>query len=294
MEIEINGKHENFKGMLFGHLTVLKWIKGNGDKKGGWLCECDCKDKTNVIVDTRRLKKGLKTHCGCLRKYVRIKAKEFPSEYIGKTKPCCMCKEELEYKEFYFKEVIDIENKKEYIFSPRCIKCNKKHAIIWNNENIEKKRESCRKNSRKPNIRKYHKELCERQRESGWTREYYHKNKGKHRAYTIKYESHKHHTISEKDWIICKEFFEYRCGYCGMTEVEHKDKHHQQLHKEHAYNEGDNGISNCVPSCVSCNSAKKKVDWIDWYIPDNPKYEQQRYNKIVEWLENYQYIIEHK
>lgn len=174
---------------------------------------------------------------------------------------------------------------------PDCKQCTKIKSVKWGRDNVKRKREICNKNSKKPNILKYHKELSQKQRDSGMTKDWYQKKKDTYRGYRIKYESHKHHIISEKDWVRCKEFFEYKCAYCSMTEEKHKKKYHQQLHKEHAYNEGDNGISNCIPSCLSCNSEKKKIDWIDWFNESNPKYTIERYNKIEEWLKNYQYII---
>jgi len=238
-------------------------------------------------VDRYRLEKGLKTHCGCRRQYKWRKDKEFPQEYLNKTKECTICREQIEYINFYFKEVVNINGEIEYIFNSRCVECDKKQAIIWANANIEKKRASCNKNSKKPNILRYHRELSQKQRDKGMARDWYNKDKERYKGYTIKYESHKHHTISEKDWIKCKEFFEYKCAYCNITEENHKVKYHQQLHKEHAYNEGDNGISNCVPACNSCNNTKKKQDWMDWYTSDNPRYTINRYNKIVEWLDSF-------
>lgn len=97
----------------------------------------------------------------------------------------------------------------------------------------------------------------------------------------------KKHKISKKDWIFCKDYFDDGCAYCGMPEEIHKEMFNQQLHKDHADPNGNNGISNCLPSCKICNSKKHDIDWIDWYIPDNPRYTEERYNKIVEWLGNF-------
>lgn len=200
-------------------------------------------------------------------------------------KRCDLCKEwfeETSYNFYYLNK-----SKPERGFSSDCKQCAKKRARKWAVNNVEKKRESCRKNSRKPNILQYHKELSQRQRDSGMTKVWYQDKKDTYRGYVIKYESHKHHTISEKDWIRNKEFFDFKCAYCGISEAEHKEKYHQQLHKDHAYNEGDNGISNNVPACRSCNSSKRHRDWNVWFTEENPVYTIERHNKIKEWLESF-------
>ena len=57
------------------------------------------------------------------------------------------------------------------------------------------------------------------------------------------------------------------------------------LHKEHVDHNGANDLSNCVPACQSCNSSKWEFDFNDWYCPNNPVFTQERYEKIVKWLE---------
>jgi biotin synthase-like enzyme len=95
----------------------------------------------------------------------------------------------------------------------------------------------------------------------------------------------KSHKITDIEWQDCKQYFNYECAYCGMTEEEHKEKYKQQLHKEHVIYNGANDLSNCVPSCRTCNSEKHTTDWNLWYNENNPKYSQQRYDKITKWLE---------
>lgn len=94
----------------------------------------------------------------------------------------------------------------------------------------------------------------------------------------------KNHKISLWEWIACKEYFNYTCAYCGVHEVEHYNKHKQQFHKEHFEHDGLDDLSNCLPSCKDCNSSKWEFDFTDWYIPDNPVYSQERYDKIIKWL----------
>lgn len=55
-------------GRRFGHLTALeprrsRELNSNGKPRTAWLCRCDCGAK--LVVDTAKLRKGLKTSCGC-------------------------------------------------------------------------------------------------------------------------------------------------------------------------------------------------------------------------------------
>ena len=97
--------------------------------------------------------------------------------------------------------------------------------------------------------------------------------------------AHKKHEITDDEWLMCKDYFEYKCAYCGLPEDEHKIIHNEQLHKEHAINDGSNGIDNCVPACKSCNSSKRKQDYTDWYVKGNPVFNEERLHRIEEWLE---------
>lgn len=291
--MKIGKKSIDLTGRTFGNLTVIEETKNKNGAKA-WLCECDCKKKTQLTIEAPRLTSGIKTHCGCRRQYKRHKDKVFPHEYIGKTKECVICKEQIEYIKFYFKEVVNINGETEYIFNSRCIDCDKKQATKWNKENPDKKRESVRKNGKTVKTRKYYRERQKKRTVNGTTKKYYYGNPKKFLKYTLEHNAHKTHDISNKQWVSCKEFFYYKCVFCGMTEKEHKEIFNEQLHMEHAINDGSNEIDNCIPSCKSCNSSKKKEDWIHWYTPDNPRFTQERYNKIIQWTEEEykKYIID--
>ncbi len=102
----------------------------------------------------------------------------------------------------------------------------------------------------------------------------------------------KTHDISEQEWISCKDYFNYECAYCSMSEEEHKILHNQQLHKEHAVDEGANDLSNCIPACKICNSTKNNRDFDEWYTKSNSIYSEDRFNKIIKWLtEDYKLYI---
>jgi 5-methylcytosine-specific restriction endonuclease McrA len=89
--------------------------------------------------------------------------------------------------------------------------------------------------------------------------------------------------------------------YCGMTEVEAKQKFNERLHRDHAYNNGSNEIDNCILACKSCNCTKHKRDWDEWYTSELEFYSEERKNKIEQWLNKFrqndninkeEYIIE--
>ena len=65
-------KAKDLTGQTFGRLTVLKrvdnYIKPNGKQESQWLCECDCNDKTQVVVRGWCLNNGNTQSCGCLQK----------------------------------------------------------------------------------------------------------------------------------------------------------------------------------------------------------------------------------
>lgn len=66
-------KHRDLTGEKFGRLTVLKQYS---HPKGGvyyYLCECDCEQHTQLIVEGKSLRSGNAKSCGCLRKEATIR-----------------------------------------------------------------------------------------------------------------------------------------------------------------------------------------------------------------------------
>lgn len=53
-------------GMRFGSLVVESRADVRIDRYFGWLCRCDCGGE--IVVDTRRLRRGTVTSCGCMPK----------------------------------------------------------------------------------------------------------------------------------------------------------------------------------------------------------------------------------
>lgn len=72
----------NLVGLVFGMLTVKEqaedYIKpGSGKHEAQWLCECSCKNHTQVVVLDSNLKKKNGTRsCGCLQDVARRKNKK--------------------------------------------------------------------------------------------------------------------------------------------------------------------------------------------------------------------------
>lgn len=62
-----SGKLKDIKGIQFGNLVALEYA---GD--GNWLCECQCEDKTKVIVKGTDLRSGNTKSCGCSRKGIHL------------------------------------------------------------------------------------------------------------------------------------------------------------------------------------------------------------------------------
>lgn len=56
--------YHDLKGEKFGKLTVLKKLEKKEDGYFVWLCQCDC--GRTIEVNTKRLKRGTITNCGCI------------------------------------------------------------------------------------------------------------------------------------------------------------------------------------------------------------------------------------
>lgn len=198
------------------------------------------------------------------------------------------------YHEIYFNEEIWLPCTDEYFYKnksskldglyPECKKCSSKKALKWENDNRERKRENCRNGSYTPGVRKYHKMNSQRQRDSGYMKEWEKNNKDKLQSYRIKRKLHKTHEITSQEWESCKNYFNYKCAYCGLTLEEHKQIFHQDLHKEHVDGDGANDLSNCISACKTCNSSKNTADIKDWYNCNNPIFNQERLNKVYAWI----------
>lgn len=193
-------------------------------------------------------------------------------------KKCNTCNEWLPMNEEYF-----YKNKSSPDgFNTYCKECTKKKSYKWIQNNKEQFKKSRKKYLKGDKYREHLKRRGEFR--SNYGKQYRRNNKEKFKEYRLSRSMHKNHNITEEELKCLYEYADYSCMYCGMSEEEHKQKFNQRLHKDHAINDGSDGIENCVLACKSCNSEKHDWDWNEWYAPKNYKYSEENYNKIYEWL----------
>lgn len=129
---------KDLTGMKFGRLKVLRqaedYINPSGVHYAQYECECDCKDKTHIIVTACHLKDGHTQSCGCLNIEAHIKHNKYDlsGNYgIGYTS---------NGEEFYFdledydkiKDYTWYSDKDGYIVSSTNGKHTKMHRLVMN------------------------------------------------------------------------------------------------------------------------------------------------------------------
>lgn len=198
-------------------------------------------------------------------------------------KQCSICGKWFPCTDEYF--YINKSNKTDGLY-PDCKKCEIIRSGEWerNPQNKDSVRKSAIKRNAKPEFKEKMRAYAKKQREDGYNKEYQFKNKDKIKIYNERRQI-KNHNISENEWNTCLNYFNNSCAYCGITEINHKKKYNETLHKEHVEHDGANDLSNCIPACKSCNSQKWKFKLDDWYNQTNENYTDERYNKIEQWLE---------
>jgi HNH endonuclease len=170
--------------------------------------------------------------------------------------------------------------------SPYCKECAKNKVTIWRVENPEKlKALNDKYNKKEENIiikRNYSRQTLINGKRKEWEQN----NKDKMLNSRLR---HRKHDITDKEWSECKKFFNNECAYCGMKLEDHFIKYAGKMkwtdfHREHVHHDGNNDISNCVPSCKKCNSYKNDLDFEYWYKERSYTYSEERYIKIMLWL----------
>ncbi|PHA03050.1 endonuclease [Bacillus pseudomycoides] len=205
-------------------------------------------------------------------------------------KNCSICNKEKELSEFYSQHKQSKTRGNYTYYQPYCKECASRKSQTWNVNHRERAREIVAKveNSPEGRIKKRNRNKLYKDQRKQWLQN----NPDKVKEYHQKYKD-KMFEITNNQWTACKDYFNHSCAYCGMTEIEAQEKFNKGLHKEHATNNGDNDLSNCVTACTGCNSSKHKNDYTEWYISDNTIYDEERMKKIDKWLkEDYKKFID--
>lgn len=170
-----------------------------------------------------------------------------------------------------------------------CKECAIEKAKQWALANPEQRKLLKNKYEKKPKSKEQKKLREKGYREDGKYLDWQRENKDKIRGYNKEREQHKKHEISKSEWLSCKSYFNNCCAYCGLSVEKHFRIHYGEmkqfdLHKEHVDHNGSNDLSNCVPSCQSCNSSKWTYSLLEWYTPEKEFYNEDRLSKIHNWL----------
>lgn len=221
----------------------------------------------------------------------RVERKEWYYNQIHKIidgviyRKCSQCQEwKVESEEFYLRN----KSKPEKGYKAECKSCTIKRSyknILDNRERFQsyyKNWHQENKESHNANKKRWHQEHRKQRQED--VKRFYALNPDKQREHA---KNHRNHDITEKEWIACKDYFkddqrEWCCAYCGMTEKEHKNIREEQLHKEHVVHDGENDLSNCVPSCYICNSSKWQFNMEEWFRKQE-YFSEDKLNKINLW-----------
>lgn len=221
---------------------------------------------------------------------------------ITETKLCSICGEEKQLSEYYTQTHKKADGTEFTYYNPKCKECVKEISLKRHHENKEdanrRSREWYQKNREKvlEYMPKYLNQVKYKKKQKEWRQN----NPEKVKDYRIKRETNKKHEISTREWEDCKKYFNHRCTYCGLAIEDHwiQFAGKNQLgdfHKEHVDDDGANDLSNCVPSCKSCNVSKRTSPFFEWYSPDNEHFEEERFFKILKWLtEDYKLYIKTK
>lgn len=170
-------------------------------------------------------------------------------------------------------------------FHTWCKVCAVKKSEKRMYENYEEHKEAVNRYHQTEEGKKKDREGSKRQRENGYQKQYMQNNKDKLYIYGLKRRMNKSHEITDDEWNNCKMYFNNCCAYCGIGEKDAKEQQGHYLHKEHVKHDGANDITNCIPSCRSCNSQKWTFSLEDWFNDSNSNYTYERLNKIHQWLE---------
>jgi len=200
-----------------------------------------------------------------------------------------MCGENKNMSSFYSQNKRYADGTPYIYYNPVCKPClidkTKKQHLENHEEYKEYTRNYLKENEDDQRIRLHNIRQRKKEERTLYERDYYYKNKDKFKKYREE-RQHKNHDITDNEWEFCKQYFNYKCAYCGISEQKAKEEQGQVLHKEHVDHDGANDLSNCVPSCRVCNGRKWQHSLDFWYRESwNPNYSKERLDKIYQWLD---------
>lgn len=200
---------------------------------------------------------------------------------------CTNCKTKKSISDYYGHERVKADGEKYIYYNPQCKSCLIEKANKWHKENADKKF-AYRRRYYYEN-KDMHDKSNLKWRNSGGQRDWQRRNKDKLKEYSDSRMQNKSHKINTQEWEDCKKYFNHRCAYCGIAIENHiilfnRKYINGDFHKEHVDHEGSNDLSNCVPSCKSCNSSKSNLLFDEWYNENNVSFSKERCAKIVLWL----------
>jgi hypothetical protein len=194
-----------------------------------------------------------------------------------------VCNVEKPLSEFYKQKKHSKKKGTYYKYKSECKDCSKTESREWTLSHPKERSKHVKNYYNSPGEKEDSKIRGRKWREEGKQREYYHNIPNKLRIYRQK-RYHKKHNITDQEWKQCKKYFDNSCAYCGLSEEEQRKRYKTDLHKEHAFCNGKNDLSNCVPACLECNSEKHLSDLYEWYTKDNNKFTYEKLSKIEQWL----------
>lgn len=203
-------------------------------------------------------------------------------------KVCSICNIEKDLSDYYMQKRYTKKRGDYIYYNPECKECTKKRTMQWESDNYEQMRINNRKSvsnytARNKEVRdKYFKDFREKGLQIKWQRN----NKDKLKQYNLYRQMNKTHEINDYEWIKCKEYFNFSCAYCGVSERDAKELYNNNLHKEHVDHNGSNDLSNCVPACKSCNSKKHTYTLAEWIGKNDVGFNEERLIKVNNWIDS--------
>ena len=239
------------------------------------------------------------------KKYVKYKDKHKIIDNV-EYKLCSDCNEWLSMNEDNFK----VHPSRKDGYSNRCKSCQELYSHNRYMKNRDKEIEKAKKyNNNVRDKQKHNEENLQAYHSNRWGYKDSHRESERKRRRNGKYnywlnntivglnsklkskklKKEKKHKIFDIEWLKCKEYFNYQCAYCGLPMEEHFKFYKNELklydlHRDHVIHMGKNDLSNCIPSCDSCNTSKHDKTINKWYNINNPIFDREKYLKIYQWL----------